>query len=136
MGDFDESGVAEVTHGDIGDAGLSESEEGSRTANLEVFLGEEKAVVAFNESVKTVVGAVFSRKEEAIGLVCPASDASAKLMELGESESVGVFDNHDSGIWHVDAHLDNGGRNEDMQSSFFEVTHNVFFVGGFHFSVE
>ena len=135
-GDFYEAGVAEVTHGDIGNAGLSESEKGARTADFQVFFGEEEAVVAFDEGVEAVVGAVFPRQEEAVGGVCSASDAPAELVELRESESVGVFDNHDGRIGHINAHFDDRGGDKHVYIARFECLHHAFFVGGLHFSVE
>ena len=136
LGDFDEASVAEMAHGDIGDAGLSESEEGARTADFQIFLGEEEAVIAFDESVEAVVGAVFPRKEKAVGLMFAASDAPAELVELGESEPVGILDDHDGGVGHVDAHFDDGCRDEHVRPAIFEIAHDLFFFGGFHFPVE
>ena len=135
-GDFDEAGVAEVTHGDIGNAGLSESEEGARTADFQIFLGEEESVIALDEGIEAVVGAVFPRQEEAVGGVCSASDAPAELVELRESESVGVFDNHDGRIGHINAHFDDRGGDKHVYIARFECLHHAFFVGGLHFSVE
>lgn len=135
-GDFDEAGVAEVTHGDIGDAGLSESKEGARTADFQIFFGEEESVIALDEGVEAVVCAVFPRQEEAVGGVRTSTDAPAELVELRESESVGVFDNHDGRVWHINAHFDDRGGDEHVYVACFECLHHAFFVGGLHFSVE
>ncbi len=43
------------------------------------------------------------------------ADPAAQLMELGETEALGMLDDHDGGLGHVDAHLDHRGRYQDGQ---------------------
>lgn len=64
------------------------------------------------------------------------TDAPAKLMELGEAEAVGFFDKDDARIGNVDTDFDDGGGDENIVFPIFEVSHDGFFVFGFHFSVE
>ena len=42
-----------------------------------------------------------------------APDAAAQLVQLGESEALGVLDHHDGGVRHVDADFDDGRGNQD-----------------------
>ena len=42
------------------------------------------------------------------------ADAPAQLVQLGDPEPVGVDDDHDGGVGHVDPDLDDGGRDEDV----------------------
>src|SRR5713226_3825234 len=60
-----------------------------------------------------------------------AADASAKLVELGEAEALGVLDDHDGGVGDVDADFDYGGGDEDLRFVFAEALHDFFlFVAG------
>jgi len=43
-----------------------------------------------------------------------AADAAAKLVELGEAEALGVFDDHHGGVGDVDADFHDGCRHEDL----------------------
>ena len=44
-------------------------------------------------------------------------------MQLSEAEALGVLDDHDVGIRHVDADLDHGRRHEDIQAAVGECLH-------------
>ena len=55
----------------------------------------------------------------------PSSDSAAKLVKLGQSEAVGVFDNHDRGIGNIDADLDHGGRDQHLHLARREALHHV-----------
>ncbi len=62
-----------------------------------------------------------------MGFLRAAADASAKLVELGESEALGVLDDHDGGVGDVDANFDNCGGDEDLRFVLAEALHDVFF---------
>ena len=49
--------------------------------------------------------------EQAVGLGCGAPDTAAQLVELGQAEVIGAFNQHDSGIGHIHTYLNNGGGN-------------------------
>ncbi len=52
-------------------------------------------------------------------------------MQLRETEALGVFDDDDGGVGHVDPHLDDGGGDHDMGLAFFEALHlEGFLLGG------
>ena len=65
-----------------------------------------------------------------------ASDASAELVELGEAEPVGGLHHHDGGVGNVDAYLDNGRGNEDVELMVVEAGHDGIFLAGGHPSVK
>ena len=44
--------------------------------------------------------------QQAIALVLAPADAPAQLVELREAEAFGVLDEHEVGVFHVDADLD------------------------------
>src|SRR6266852_1499716 len=62
-----------------------------------------------------------------MGFLRTAADASAKLMELGEAEALGVLDDHDGGVGDIDADFDDGGGDEDLRFVFAEALHDFFF---------
>ena len=53
-----------------------------------------------------------------------AADPAAELMELRQPESLGVFDDHDRGVWDVDADLDHGRRHEHVRGPGHEALHH------------
>src|SRR5713101_353037 len=62
-----------------------------------------------------------------MGFLRAAADASAKLVELGQAEALGVLDDHDGGVGNVDADFDDSGGDEDLGFVFAEALHNFFF---------
>jgi hypothetical protein len=64
-------------------------------------------------------------EEDAVGLFGAAADAAAELVELGEAEAVGVFDDHDGGVGDVDADFDDGGGDECVDEVLSEAFHDV-----------
>jgi len=63
-----------------------------------------------------------------VGLSGAAADASAELVELGEAEAFGVFDDHSGGVGDVHADFDHRGGDEDLRFVFAEAFHDgVFF---------
>ena len=46
-------------------------------------------------------------------------------MELGQPEAFRVMQNHDRGIWDIDAHLDHGGGNQRGGMAFTEPAHDL-----------
>ena len=44
-----------------------------------------------------------------MALVRAASHAAAQLVQLREAHALGVFDDHERGVRHVDTHFDDGG---------------------------
>ena len=118
---------------------LPSSEKFSRTPDLQVGFSNSKAVVSFLEDFQALSGDLSGScrsKEKTIGLSGSAPHASSKLMELGESESLRVLDDHDGGVGDVDAHLDDGGRDEEVDLAAREVRHHGCLVLGGQASVE
>src|SRR3989338_10471963 len=65
-------------------------------------------------------------KEETMALMIATSHTAAELMQLRKAEAFRSFDADDRGIGHIDPHFNNGGRNEDVELSVFEGTHDRF----------
>src|SRR5438874_9481451 len=63
------------------------------------------------------------------------ADATAELMKLREAEAVGAIDDHRVGRRNVDARLDNGRADEQVDSLCVEIAHHVFQLALAHLSV-
>ena len=65
-----------------------------------------------------------------------STDPAAQLMELRDAEPVGVEDDHDRGIRHVDSDLDHGGSHEHVELTLAERGHGGLLLRGGHPTVE
>ena len=130
--------VGQTGHFEGREAALAGAEEVAGAAELEVDFGELKAVVVLFDGLEAlggVVGGVFGQ-EKAVALVGAASDASAELVELGETEAVGGFDHHNGCVGDVYADFDDGGGNEDVEVAVVEGGHDGVLLSGGQTSVE
>ncbi len=75
-------------------------------------------------------------EQHAEGLLGAATDAPAQLVELREAEALGVLDDHDRGVRHVNADLDHGRRDEHLYLAADEAAHHLFLLGGLHPAVQ
>ena len=115
-----------VEHAEVGEAGLAQAEHVAGAAQAEVGFGDLEAVGGLAQDVEAFLAALGERglvEQEAAGGLLAATDAAAQLVELGEAEFLGVFDDHDGGFGHIDADFDHGGGDEDAGfavAEFFE----------------
>ena len=72
------------------------------------------SVSAFSRS-RPCVGQRILIQQDAVGLVRAAADAAAQLVQLRQAEPLGVLDDHDRRVRHVDADLDDRRRHEDVE---------------------
>ena len=56
-------------------------------------------------------------------------------MKLCETKALGGLDDHDSGMWYVNSHLDHRSRHEDLEFTGFEVRHHLILLLGFHLTM-
>jgi hypothetical protein len=68
-------------------------------------------------------------------LTVGSSDATAKLIELGEAELVGILDDEGVGVGDVESGFDDGGADEDINFALDESDHNRFEFFLVHLSV-
>src|SRR4029079_18774659 len=97
---------------------LACAEKLSLPAQLQVNLGERKAVVRVDERLQAplcILGELLlgPRDEETVGLLGAAADAPAQLVQLGKAEAVGLLDDHDRRVRDVDADLDHRSGDKD-----------------------
>ena len=105
----------------------------SRRCSRSTRLSSKPSVVAATASRRSRAGepdlGVGDQQAEA-GQAAPA-DAAAELVELGDAEAVGVEQHHHRRVVDVDAHLDDGGRDQHVDLAGGERPHRrVLGVGG------
>ena len=101
---------------EAGHARLARAEDLAAAAQPQVLLGDAEAVLGLAHDAEAVAGDGAERRlveEEADRRPVAPPDAAAELVELGEAEALGVLDDHDGRVGHVDADLDHGGGDED-----------------------
>ena len=65
-----------------------------------------------------------------------ATDAAAQLVELRETEAVGVLHDHDGRVGDVHAHLDDCGGDQNLRLVIMEALHDLLFLGGWQATVQ
>ena len=65
-----------------------------------------------------------------------AADPASQLVQLGQSQPFGIFDNHQAGVGDVDTDLDYRGGNQQIQLPGFKTVHHLGLFWRFHPSVD
>ena len=68
---------------------------------------------------------LVARDEQAVALLRAAADAAAQLVQLRETEPVGLLHDHDRRVRHVDADLDHRRRHEHVELACLELRHHL-----------
>ena len=95
----------EIGDPELGKPRLPRAEELPGPPHREVHLGDLEPVVGFRHGGDAAPGVSRRRsaEQDAVALERPAPHAAAKLVELGETEALGVLDQHHGRVGHVDA---------------------------------
>src|SRR6185437_1330790 len=64
-----------------------------------------------------------------------APDASAQLMQLREPEAIGPVDEDGVGAGHIDAALDDGGAQQEIEAAVIEIHHQPLELALAHLTV-
>src|SRR6266542_3551071 len=115
-------------------ARLLRAEKLAGAAELEIALGHLEAAARPGEELQALL--LLVRHENAVRLSRAAPDAAAELVELREAVAVGVDDEHDRGVRHVDADLDHRRGDEHVELAALEELHRLFFLRGAHPTVQ
>jgi len=128
----------QVGHLQLRQAVLAGAEELPGAAELEVFLGDAEPVGRFAQRLQPAKGqrAAGVGNEDAVGVVGPPPDSPAELVELGEAEAVGMGDDHDVGVGHVDAHLDDHAGHQGVDLAGGETPHHLVLFALGHLPVQ
>ena len=106
----------ELREAEAGRARLAGAEHVALAAQAKVLLGDAEAVLGRAQDLDPRLRRLAERplvEQEAARPPGAAADPPAQLMELREAEPLGVLDDHDRGLGHVDADLDDRGRDQD-----------------------
>src|SRR5207249_11480302 len=114
----------------IGQARLPRAEQLSAAAKLEIDFRQLESVRRRDESLEPRdgrVGELFARArdQEAVRLLSGTSDSPAQLMQLRETETIRFLHDHDRRVRDVDADLDHGRRDEDVELAGLELRHQL-----------
>ena len=139
-GDFQQVGMG-LDAGDLEArrAGLARAQQLAFAAQLQVFLGDEEAVLGLAHDRQPALGGFAERvlvEQHAGRRLRAAPDAAAQLVQLGQAEALGMLDDHDGGVRHVDADLDDGGGDEDARLAVLEGAHGLVLLRPLHAAVD
>src|SRR5579885_43967 len=137
---FEDLEVAdEVADAEGGDAGLARAHHFAGAAYLQIFFGDAEAVGRLFPDAEALLcdGCLFvGSHQHAVALLRAATDATAELVQLRETEALGVLDDHHRGVRHVNADLDDGRRDEYLYLARDEAAHDLFFLRSLHPAVQ
>src|SRR5581483_3374067 len=129
----------DVGYPKIGHAGLTRSKKFAGAAQFQVEFGDFETIIGADHCVQAalaIFGNFSSGHENAIGLCGSTADPAAKLVQLRQTESLSMFDYHDVCVGHIDANLDDGRGNQNLQIAFLEHPHDLFFEVGLHAAMQ
>ncbi len=117
---------------------MPRAEEFAGAALMQVAVGKDETVVGLGHGLQALVLDIILvvGDEQAVGLRRAAADASAQLVQLGETESVRTLDQHDGGIRHIHTDFDDGCGNQDVVFAVAELEHDRFFFFGSHAAMQ
>ena len=120
-------------------ARLSRAEELARPADREVAARDLEAIVGLEHRLQARLRGVGERRaveQHADARAAAAADAAAQLVQLRQAEALGVLDDHERCVGHVDADLDHRRCDEDRDLAAGEERHHGRLLGGRHAAVQ
>ena len=139
LGHVEGAGVLhKVCHAQGGQAVLRLPEKVAGAAGLQIIFGHLEPVGGAAEKVQALAHRIVLviGNEDTAGIRRTAPHPPAQLVQGGQAEPFGVFDDHDGGVGHIHPHLDDGGGHQHIQRSCLEFHHHIVFFFGFHLAVE
>ncbi len=112
---------------------LPRAEHLAAAAEPQILLGDHEPVLGPAHHIEPLARRLrqgLAVEQDARGLLRAAADAAAQLMQLGKAEALGMLDDHDRCLRHIDADLDHGGRDQDRQRAGGESRHDAILVLG------
>jgi hypothetical protein len=119
-------------------AGLLEAQGVAAAAQLQVGLRDQEAVVGAPQDIQSLLGGLGERRvveQDAGALAPPPTDPAAQLVELRQAEPLRLFDDHDGGVGHVDADLDDRCGDQHREPAVGEFGHHRVLGCRRHFAV-
>ncbi len=125
----------EIGNPQLGQAALPRAQNLARAAEPQILLRDAEAVLGLahdGEPRPRRLPKGRGIEQKAGGRLVAAADAAAKLVELGEAETLGMLDHHHRRIGHIDADLDHGRGDEEIDGARSEALHDAVLVHAFH----
>ena len=116
------------------EAALSGAKKIARPTQFQIFFGEHEPVVRLSQHLQPlqcVLAVSLCDQGTVAGMLAPA-DAPAKLVKLGETEPIGVLDQHYRRIRYVNAYFDHGCAHEDLMFTGSKGAHDFILLGARH----
>ena len=111
---------------ELHEPGLARAEQLPGPAQLEVAARDFEAVGSVAQDPEALACERRERRpieKDAGALDRPAPDAAAQLVQLRESHALGVLDDHQARVRHVDPDLDDRGRDQQVEAPVLERGH-------------
>ena len=110
----------------------------ARSAQSQIFFCNIKPVIGMTHDFQPVPDLLLSvaLHKNTIGLDLSSPDPSAQLVQLSQTEPLGVFNHHDSSIRNIDAHFYDCRGNKDLYISFRKALHDFLFFIRWHPAVQ
>ena len=113
-------------------AGLPGSQDVAGAAQFQVLFGDHEAVTGFPHDREPRPGEFaqgWLEQQDAMALDAAAADAAPQLVQLCQSEPLGVVDDHERRVGYVHTHFDDGGRDEYVDLAGLEAAHDLAALG-------
>ena len=128
-----------------GEAALFQAQRVTAAAQAEILFRDLEPVLGAAQGLKpqprglaqnTFLAVVPAAVQQDAGAgLGTASDPPPELVKLGQAEAVGVFDDHDGGVGHIDPDLDHGGGDQQGNAAVGEIGHDGLALGTRHLAV-
>ena len=114
------------------------TEEVAGAPQPQVFFRDLEAVSGLCHDLQPLAGllVLVVGNQDAVGLVFAPTHPATELVELGEAEPLRVLNDHDGGIGHVHAHLDDRGGHQDVRLVGGKGRHDRVLLLGLHLAVD
>src|SRR5664279_2186650 len=119
----------QIGHAKVRHACLLGTEELAGAALLQVEFGNLESILSAHHGFERNFAAGH---QNAVRLCAAASDAPAQLMQLRETETLGVLHDHDVGVGHIHANLDDSSRDQHINFAALKAGHGCIFFFGAH----
>ena len=117
---------------------LTAAEEIPRPPLLQIRLGDLKAVGGGGQGFQASHGLLLPAfgHQDAVGPVPPPAHPAPQLVQLAQTEALGIFDDDQGGVGHVHPHLHYGGGHQHLGLARGEGGHGGLLLLGPQLSVE
>src|SRR5205085_5252810 len=95
---------------------LLRPEQPAAAPKLGILFGKGETVRGFREGAQPLASVLAGRFGEEVTFAGyrAATDAAAHLVELRQAEALGMFDDQQRRVWHIDADFDHRRRDEQI----------------------